>query len=425
MGIIKNYSELNTNPQRKIVLDLIEAALSSIHPETVMNANFKLQDNELIIQNQKINLNEYERIFFLGFGKGSAKISKLIEEKLKSKLTKGFVIDITEQNFEKIEFTLGTHPLPSTDNLNFTQKVIDNLNDLTDKDLVLVVICGGGSVMFEKPFSIDLNKLIEVNHALLNSGADIMEVNTIRKHLSLTKGGGLAKILSPAKVFSLIFSDVPGNGLSFIASGPTVIDKTTIDDALNIYRKYKLEDLGLQIYDFKETPKQDAEFKHVENILMLSNLTALNAMKQKAKDLNIPAEIFSEKFQSDAELAGIALIEKTPPHSILLTGGETVVNVKNPKGVGGRNQEVVLSALFELDENTTIASFDSDGWDNSPAAGAIGDLETLQKAKNQGLNPQEFLKENNSLVFFKNIRDAIVTDRLSSNISDLFIVYKK
>lgn len=425
MGIIKNYSELNTNPQRKIVLDLIEAALSSIIPEAVMNANFKLQNNELIIQNQKINLNEYERIFLLGFGKGSAKFSKLIEETLKSKLTKGFVIDIIEQDFEKTEFTLGTHPLPSTDNLNFTQKVINNLNDLTDKDLVLVVICGGGSVMFEKPFSIDLTKLIEVNHTLLNSGADIMEVNTIRKHLSLTKGGGLAKILSPAKVFSLIFSDIPGNDLSFIASGPTVIDKTTIDDALNIYRKYKLEDLGLQIYDFKETPKEDAEFKHVENILMLSNLTALNAMKQKAKDLNIPAEIFSEKFQSNSELAGKTLINKTSAHSILLTGGETVVKVKNPKGVGGRNQEVVLSALFELDENTTIASFDSDGWDNSPAAGAIGDLQTLQKAKDQELNPQEFLEENNSLVFFKNIRDAIVTDRLSSNISDLFIVYKK
>lgn len=425
MGIIKNYSELNTNPQRKIVLDLIEAALSSIHPENVMNANFKIQNNELIIQNQKINLNEYERIFLLGFGKGSAKISKLIEEALGDKLTKGFVIDTTKQEFDKIEFILGTHPLPSQENIEFTQKSIDNLNDLTQKDLVLVVICGGGSVMFEKPFSITLDKLIQVNQALLASGANIMEMNTIRKHLSLTKGGGLARILNPAKTFSLIFSDVPGNDLSFIASGPTVIDKTTIDDALNIYKKYKLDSLGLEIHDFKETPKETQEFEHIKNILMLSNLTALNAMRDKARQLNIPAEIFSEKFQSDAELAGKALIQKTPPHSILLAGGETTVMVKNPKGVGGRNQEVVLSTLFELNDNTTIASFDSDGWDNSPVAGAIGDLQTLQKAKNQGLNPHEFLKENNSLVFFKNIRDAIITDRLSSNISDLFIVYKR
>lgn len=425
MRIIKNYSEVATSKERIVVLDLIETALSSIQPQNVINANFKLQNDELIIQNQKINLNEYERIFLVGFGKGSGKISKLIEETLGNKLTKGFVIDTTEQSFEKIEFTLGTHPLPSTENLDFTQKTIEQLSNLTITDLVLVVICGGGSVMFEKPFSIDLNKLIEVNQALLTSGADIMEVNTIRKHLSLTKGGGLAKILNPAKVFSLIFSDVPGNDLSFIASGPTVKDKTTIDDALSIYRKYKLENLGLEVHDFKETPKEDTEFKHVENILMLSNKTSLNAMKEKAESLGIKTEVYSDRFQSDAELAGSALIEKTSEHSILLAGGETTVKVKNPKGVGGRNQEVVLSALFELDDNTTIASFDSDGWDNSPVAGAIGDLQTLQKAKDQGLNPQEFLKENNSLVFFKNIRDAIVTDRLPSNVSDLFIVYKK
>lgn len=425
MGLIKNYFDLATTENRKIVLDLIEAGLSSIAPDKIMNENFTLNGNLLTIRGKEIDLKNIERVFLVGFGKGSATISKLIENTLQEKLTKGFVIDTTKQNFEKIEFTLGTHPLPSKENLDFTQKVIDNLNDLTNKDLVLVVICGGGSVMFEKPFSIDLDKLIDVNKALLVSGADITEMNTIRKHLSLTKGGGLAKILNPAKVFSLIFSDVAGNDLSFIASGPTVKDETTIDDALTIYKKYKMEDLGLQVYDFKETPKENSDFEKIENILMLSNITALNAMKNKADKLNIKTEIYSDKFKSDALTAGKTIIEQTKPGTLLLAGGETTVKVNNSQGKGGRNQEVVLSALLNLDANTTIASFDSDGWDNSPAAGAIGDLKTLEKAKTAGLNPQEFLENNNSLVFFKNIGDAIITDRLPSNVSDLFIVYKK
>lgn len=279
--------------------------------------------------------------------------------------------------------------------------------------------------MFESPFNINLDKLIEVNKALLHSGADIYEMNTIRKHLSKVKGGGLAKLLSPAKIISLIFSDVPGNDLSFIASGPTVMDKTDVRQALDIYDKYNMQNLKLSEENFTQTPKEEKYFEKVENILMLSNLTALNAMMEKAKKINLKAEIFSDRFQSDAELAGKALIKNTPDHSVLLAGGETTVKVMNKQGKGGRNQEVVLASLYELDENTVIASFDSDGWDNSPVAGAIGDIQTLEKAKNSGLNPHEFLKDNNSLVFFKNLGDAIITDKLPSNVSDLIIIYKK
>jgi len=425
MGFIKNYSELALSEERAIVLDLIETAFASIQPENVMSENFKLNDDELSIKDKKINLKDFNRVFLIAFGKGSAGISKIIEEKLGNSLTKGFVIDTNEEKFEKIESVIGTHPLPSLENLEFTKKVIDAMQNLTEKDLVLIVICGGGSVLFESPFNINLEKLIEVNKALLHSGADIIEMNTLRKHLSKVKGGGLAKILHPAKAISLIFSDVPGNDLSFIASGPTVKDETTINNALEIYKKYNLQGLDLKDEDFTETPKDNEVFSNMENVLMLSNLTALNAMKKKADEMNIPSEIFSDKFQSDAELAGEALMEQAKDHSILLVGGETTVKVINEKGAGGRNQVVVLGALFKLDDKTVIASFDSDGWDNSPAAGAIGDFKTLEKAKVEGLSPEEYLKDNNSLVFFKNLRDAIITDRLPSNVSDLIIVYKK
>lgn len=424
MGHIKNYSDLAVTKQRRFVLDLLEEAISSIQPQTVLDKNFSIENSQLKINGEKINLDGFERVFLIGFGKGSAGISQIIEQKLGNLLTNGFVIDTKEENFTKIEFSLGTHPLPSKENLDFTQKVLDNTQDLTEKDLVLVVICGGGSVMFESP-NISLEKLIQTNDALLHSGATINEMNIIRKHISKVKGGNLIKHLFPARVVSLIFSDVPGNDLSVIASGTTVFDKTTIDDAWQVYNKYDLHKLEFSENDFTETPKDENIFSTANNILMLSNLTALEAMQRLANKVGVKAQIYSDKFQADSELAGKALIEKTPKNSVLLTGGETTIKVSNLNGKGGRNQEVVLSSLYSLDKNTIIASFDSDGWDNTPVAGAIGDTLTLEKAKKLGLNPEEYLKEDNSFVFFKNVQDGIITDRLPSNVSDLIIIYKE
>lgn len=425
MPYIKNYSDLAITPERSHILDLIEEALSSIQPSNVLSKNFSLDGQALKIQNRIFDLSKFERVFLIGFGKGSSGISKYIETALGKKLTRGFDIDTTKEDFKKIEFTLGTHPLPSQENLDFTKKVLENTKDLTDKDLVLVVICGGGSVMFESPFKITLEKLIEVNKALLTSGATISEMNVIRKHLSLVKGGGLVKQLFPAKVVSLIFSDVPGNDLSVIASGSTVMDKSTIDDVWKIYDKYDLHKLELSQEDFHETPKDENVFTTSENILMLSNITALNAMKKKAETFGIKASIYSDRFQSEADLAGNALIEQTQSESILLVGGETTIKVSNKEGKGGRNQVVVLSSLYEIDDKTIIASFDSDGWDNTDFAGAIGDCHTLEKAKKLGIHPQEFLQDDNSYAFFKNVQDGIITDRLESNVSDLIIIYKK
>ncbi len=424
MAFIKNYPDLAVNDKREVVLDLIEEALSSITPRSVIEKEFKVKDNILTISGHKFNLNEYEKTFILGFGKGSAKICRLMEDTLGIYLNGGFVIDVKTESFEKIEFCHGTHPVPSQLNIDFSKKAIAGLGNLNERTLVLVVICGGGSVLFDVP-NIDLDKLIKVNNRLLLCGADIREINTIRKHLSKIKGGGLAKILKPAKIVSLVFSDVLGNDLSMVASGPTVFDNTSIYDALDIYHKYGLENLGITENDFIETPKDENVFFGNDEILMLSNQTALMAMFKKAGKLNIDCEIYSDKFQSDAELAGKALIENTKPHSILLAGGETTLNITNPNGKGGRNQVVVLSSLYYLNDKTVVASFDSDGWDNGPVAGAIGDSETLEKAKHLGLNPQEYLEKDNSFVFFKNVQDAIITDRLDSNISDLIIIYRK
>lgn len=378
MGFIKNYSQLATTAERKVVLDLIEAAIESIQPEKVLQ-NFSVPD-----------LENYQSVYLIGFGKGSARISKIIEEKLGDKLTEGYVIDITAEQFDKIQFTQGTHPLPSQTNIDFTKKVVERFEGkLSEKDLILVVVCGGGSALFELP-TVPLEKLLRLNDELLKSGKNIREINEERKKISKVKGGKLAQLLSPAKVHGLIFSDVPGNDLFVISSGPTI-----------------------------------ANLPNVINTLMLSNKTALDAMKKKANELGLSSQIYFDEIQGEARNVGVELMKMTNSNSILLAAGETTVTVKNPNGKGGRNQELVLGALQNINENVTIASFDSDGWDNSEFAGAIADLSTLNNVKEQNLNIEEFLNNNNSFEFFEKVRGGISTGRLPSNVADLMIVFRK
>ncbi len=423
---IKNYETLATTEERKLVLDLIDTAITAIQPQEVINSHFTIVDEVLHVQDQQFNLHNFSRIFLIGFGKGSGEISFLIEKVLGEKLTTGYVIDAKQQTFNKAQFTLGTHPLPSLANLDFTQNVLEQLSGLTESDLVIMVTCGGGSVMFEKPHSLSLEKLIDFNKALLHAGANIHDMNVMRKHVSKVKGGGLAEHLYPATVVNLVFSDVPGDDLSVIASGPLIKDESTVGEAWDLYIKFKInQTIKLKERDFFETPKDDKFFTHTHNILMDTNMTAMSKMQDLAKQRNINVQIYSNSFQSDADSAGKKLIDKTPDNTLLLAGGETTVKVSGKGGEGGRNQELVLAALPYLGDKITIAAFDSDGWDNSPIAGAIGDKQTLTTAKEKNLDPHTYLKAHNSSPFFRAVNDAIITDKLSSNVSDLMIVYKK
>src|SRR5258708_5092130 len=242
MGYIKNYDQLAKNDNRKVVLDLIEAAYTAIQPKHVFEHNFSLDGEKLTLFDKTFDLSKYDGIFLLGFGKGSAGNCKILEEKLGDRIIDGYDIDVVEdEHFKKVHYTKGTHPLPSEQNIAFTKHAIEHLERTSEKDLVLIVTCGGGSVLFEAPNKLSLSEITEVNKALLASGADITEMNAIRKHLSHVKGGGLAKILYPATVVNLIFSDVPGNDLSVIASGPLVKDKSTMTNVKKIITKYSLD----------------------------------------------------------------------------------------------------------------------------------------------------------------------------------------
>ncbi len=420
MGLIKNLQNLAVTPERATLLEIIETGLASIQPEENFSKTIKLEGTILSILDQTYDLSTYEHIYLIGFGKGSARNSKLLEDLLGDRLTEGYVIDTKGEEFGTIKFTEGTHPVISQQNVDFTFSLMDRFSTMTEKDLVLVVVCGGGSAMLEHPHSVSIEQKIEIEKALLRSGATIIEMNKIRQHLSDVKGGGLAQILYPATIVSLIYSDVPGNDISYIASGPTVKDSTTIDDALALVHKFQIPNVTADM--FINNPSDDKYFEKVKNIIVLSNLTALNAMKTKCEEKGLSANIVSDKFESEA-IKAYEKLKNENQSGIILAGGETTVTVHG-NGKGGRNQEAALGSLTNLGDNEIFVSIDSDGWDNSEHAGAIADKITLQHASENSLNPDEFLKSNNSFEFFEKSGDAIITDRLPSNVADLILVYE-
>jgi glycerate-2-kinase len=300
------------------------------------------------------------------------------------------------------------------------------IKGVTEKDLIITLISGGGSSLFCLPNNISVETLIEITKNLTQKGANIFELNTVRKHLSGVQGGQLAELCYPAKVISLIFSDVLGDDISMIASGPTVTDKTTVAEATQILSKYDLLDFYLPSgKELKETPKDPKYFENVKNILVVSNKNALEAMKNKAEGLGFETSVESQIISGYANQVGKEMVsKKATPKSCLLFGGETTVKISG-NGVGGRNQEMALAALSEVQPNSILVCAASDGWDNTDHAGAIADTELFQKAKKLGVSPKEYLENSDSYNFFKKVGGAIYTGKLGSNVSDLYIMLYK
>jgi glycerate-2-kinase len=294
----------------------------------------------------------------------------------------------------------------------------------TEKDLVLTVISGGGSSLLCLPHELKCESITKITKGLMDKGAPIHEINTVRKHLSEIQGGWLAQMAYPAKVVSLIFSDVPGNDISMVASGPTVLDITTKIDAEEILMKYDAFNVCEVPYcEILETPKDEKYFKNVHNILVVTNDTALEAMAKKADELEYGAVICSNCAEGEAREFGKKIAsDEYAVKGCYLYGGETTVTVLNDTGMGGRNQEVVLGAFPYLREGMLIVGAASDGWDNSDVAGAFADKELFNSAKEVNLAPEDFLKENNSYEFFKRAGGHIQTGRTGANVADFYFV---
>ena len=450
--LIRNYENLAITEERKKLFQLIDFGIEETKPEKLIKKSLKITKERLFIQDKVFDLTQFNKIVVLGIGKGSASASLALAEILGNHLTQGMVIDIqkpiTSQQSPVSSFriSVGSHPLPTKKNYLFSRDAVSILKKLDKNDLLITVVCGGGSKLFCYPIS-EL-KGVKLFKYLTARGVNIKEINTVRKHLSLVKGGGLAKIVYPATVIGLIFSDVPGNDISVVASGPTVYDKTTKKDAGRILKKYLCKEeyprlsasISALVRVLKETPKDEKYFEKVHNFLISSNKSALEKMIEKAKKLGLKARIYKCDLEGEARKAGKILLSKAKKGELILVGGETTVKLKGKpfgrtpaegearqrrQGKGGRNQELVLGALRYLKPGEIIISIASDGWDNTEAAGAIGDQETLKKAKKLNLNINKYLDNNDSFHFFSKTGDLIFTGHTGINVSDLMLVYKK
>lgn len=436
-----------TNEFKEIVLSTIR----EFNGENIIKNKIRLLDGQLLIKGVRLDLKRYRNLYIIGFGKASGEMAKGIEEILSDYIDDGVIIVPHElvnkySGLEKIRVYGGKHPYPTSMNLESTRKLLKLVDSLRKDDLVICLISGGGSALLTHPAKgLSIQDVNETTKKLMLAGADIYELNTVRKHISMVKGGRLAKIIHPAKTLSLIISDVVGDDVSTIASGPTSPDPTTYKDALQVIKKYNLmnsmpHSVLKIIYDgiegiIEETPKaNDPIFKNVRNLILANNYEILNKISQKLRHRHHRTKVITSFLVGEAREVGKTIasigkmiLRKGRPFKspiILLFGGETTVTVKG-RGVGGRNQELALSTALELYGygDYIILSIATDGIDgNSPAAGAIMTNIDIKKALDSGLDPLKYLDNNDTYNFHKTIGTAINTGYTGTNLNDIFVM---
>ncbi|MBI4127469.1 MAG: DUF4147 domain-containing protein [Parcubacteria group bacterium] len=427
---IQNGEALALSPMRREALEIAEAGLQAIDTKEVIARTVQATSDMLYIQNHKIPLTIGARIFVVGIGKCSLDAAIAFEALLGDHIAMGIVVDVRrdEGALTRIKSYQGDHPFPTQRNVDATHAIIELLTGLAAEDVVIMIISGGGSTLLCQPHNFTCQEESSVVECLFKAGATIQEINTVRKHLSLARGGNLAKYAYPARVISLIFSDVPGDDLEFIASGPTVKDSTTTADAQRIIEKYRVwERCGFSLGELVETPKEDTFFAKVTNLVVAGNTVALTAMAEHAKTLGYIPLVCTACLTGEAEEVGRNITQELHAAAApmaLLFGGETTVTVKG-EGQGGRNQELSLSALRFVQNNELVLALASDGRDNSEAAGAICDTITLKKATRMGLMMDEYLARSDSFSFFVKTHDQVVTGPTGSNVADLTLALKR
>ena len=418
---IKNYDELAITPNRKIALEIMNAGLDAINTEKVIGSSVFVNDNVLKIQGEEFDLSKFKRIKVVGFGKSSCSAGKALEEILGDKISQGAIVGLEKIDLKYIETFAGTHPRPSAANVEAGNKIFEIIKDSTEEDLIIVLASGGGSALLSYPES-ESAQGAKLYDAFLKIGGTISEMNTIRKHLSLFKGGGMAKIAYPATVIGLIFSDVPGDIFENVASGPTYKDVTTIALAQKFIAENNLGD-----FDLIETPKEDKYFEKVHNFVLVSNKTAVEAMAKKSAELNLGVNIVSTDLYDEVDNALEKIFSTQKENFVCLAAGEPRVTVPKNAGKGGRNLHMGLEAIKNnlVTDESVFISFASDGADNSDSAGAIVDKNTVEKAKKMDLNVNDYSNRFDSYNFFVKTGDIIFTGPTDANVSDLMILLKK
>jgi glycerate 2-kinase len=431
------------------VVKALQEALRAADPQAILSRQMSLKREVLRVGSLSFDLARFTRVLVIGGGKASGKMALEVEKILGKRITGGAVnipdYQRPRPHCERIVLHDATHPIPSVKGVRGVEKMLELVGSPTSKDLVVCLISGGGSALLPMPAKgVSLRDVQRTTELLLKSGAEIDEVNTVRKHLSAIKGGGLAEKLYPATVLSLIISDVVGNKLDSIASGPTVPDGTTYGDAETVLKKYSAwnktpERVRRAIADGKagkteETPKKGARvFEHVSNVIVGGNKLPCEAAAESLRKMGYTTLILSTRIQGEAPQIGrlfssvLTDIVKDglpfPRPAAIVAGGETTVTMRGD-GVGGRNQELALSAARGIVglRPAYVASMGTDGVDGpTAAAGALVDCEVVSRATKLGLDPSAFLQNNDSNTFFKKLGGLIVTGPTGTNVNDIMI----
>jgi len=389
----------------------------------------RIHGTDLLIGDKSYPLEE-RRVFFVGVGKCAFAAGKAFEEILGERMTAGIALDVSDiekGDLKKIEAYVGTHPEPSETNMKAAERIVTFLSECREEDLVIMLISGGGSTLLCLPDApmtyLDEKTLFS---SLTSRGASIQDLNTVRKHVSKIRGGGLASAAYPAEVVALIISDVPDNNIECISSGPTVRDASTIEDAQAVLARYEVSIPSSTT--FIETPRDAKYFERVTNTLLITNRDALDAMRAEAERLGYTTTIANARFTGEAREIGRTVTEalhSAPAKSALLYAGESTVTLGERHGAGGRNQEMALAALADIKEGELVLPFASDGHDNSDHAGAIADEATREHLQTKNLSVEQSLAAHESYNFFETSDDALETGYTGSNVADLIIAIKK
>ena len=440
---------MRTDTQRDQAVKIFNAALRSADPYKAV----ALYCDEVSSLYKK---NHCSRLYVVGFGKASVPMARALTDGIGGIISGGMIIapysDTDKADrIGRIHIGRARHPLPDENGSKATAEIMDLLKGLDDRTVVACLISGGGSALLVSPCrGIALEEKQKTTNLLLTSGANINELNMVRKHISDVKGGRLAMRAHPAHIISLILSDVVGDRLDVIASGPTSPDSTTFADAMGIIRKYGLEEkVPVSVMDLlnkglqgvvAETPKEgDPVFERVNNIIIGSNKNAVEMAMAEAARLGFDAAVISTEIQGEAKDAGRWLarqaIEKMKRRKgetemggekrpvCLISGGETTVTVTG-SGRGGRNAELALAYAMEIGEESgiTFLSAGTDGVDGpTDAAGAFVDGQTIARAKAMGADPGKYLRNNDSYNFFKATGDLFITGLTGTNVMDIQI----
>jgi len=455
MATIKNKEELIRNGETKLnrkaralALRSLESALNAVNPKQIIKSKLLLKNLTLHVNGYSIDLKKFKNIYVIGGGKASGSMAEALEQVLGNSITNGLV-NVPRSSKNKtdiIKLHEASHPIPDEAGVEGTRRMLKIAEQAKEDDLIICLISGGGSSLMPLPRGkISIADKKEITNALLKCGATINEINTVRKHISDFKGGWLAKKAYPSSILNLILSDVVGDPLDFIASGPTVPDSTTFSDAIKVLKKYRLwskapASIRKVLSDgekglIPETPKaNDEAFKRVYNVVVGNNrLASLTAQKYlKSEGLN--TLLLTSTLEGEARHVGIMLASivhevsvsgnPVPKPAGIIAGGETTVTVTG-KGLGGRNQEIALATVRNLKgmNGVAVASLSTDGVDGpTDAAGAIADGKTLVRAAKMGLTPEEYLAENDSYHFFSKLGDLIFTGPTGTNVNDVSVI---